>query len=1115
MPSENACVSKCCRMLRGFTGRIILFLIIFLFSLKASSQDMFIPDGEHENVSFETVPVKVLLKGFNYFYLDVVYGSNNRLYVNFSELMNILEIPCNQVSEIEGYSGFLNNENTRYSVSLKSKEVRIGEKKYNAEDFLVKESGILYTESSFMSHFGLTMKFDFKTMSLNLEPSFELPAIKRQRLENQRKNLLKLRGENVTDTVLKRYYHLFRPGAADWAVSSTQTTKGSVDNQFRLGLGAEVLYGDADVSIDYNDRFNFDRRQIRYRWRWVDNDNKLIRQAQAGRINDRTIAFLNAPVIGALVSNSPVTLRKTLGSYNVSDRTEPGWIVELYINNLLTAVTKADETGLFSFIVPVVYGNTSLRLKYCGPQGEERTEEKILNIPFSFTPKGEIDYTISGGVLQDGQSTTFGKGRLNYGITPFFTVGTGMEYLSSISTGKYIPFISSSIQPFRRLILDLQYAHGVNTSFIADYNIRKNIFLDLTYIKNREGQRATLYNYLEERSVKLTFPFKNKFFSGFSKISFSEFVYEDFNYNNANLYFSGYYRQLTAGLSSQLNWNRGIESYNMTELFLAYRFRNGFAIKPSARHSFSENKPISVRLDLEKSFPGSFLTLSAEKNLMFNDFLFNLNLRYDFKFARTSYSVSQRKGYTSFSESAQGSFAFGAGNGKPFISKNSSVGKGGILFYPFLDLNLNGIYDKDEKLVKVRSVRFQSGVVDLSSEDTVIRISGLNAFRYYTAEFRDNDLGNISWRFCKKTYSILVDPDQYKRVFIPVIPVGEVNGWIYLNDNELNGAGRIMLEILNAKDSVKVGETMSDPDGYFSYVGLRAGDYLLRMNPDQLRRLGYHPDSVLRKFRIITKEEGDIVEGEDFILSHIVDNQIIYKNDSQSDTHVMKQVYPADIKAGDNHDTRFDTLAKPFTNQMVYINTDSLSGKTDAPGLFLQVGAFRNKALAERLLEKLSSLKAQKVEIIREDGFHKVRISGFVDKEDIGRMVPEFRNAGVDDFWIVPSEFIIYHDIKPVNTLPVIDVCPGQKVGIRPAPSIGEPTICIRVAVFESRWRAEYARKRISLKLDQPAEVLDRYDQYWTVIPGFYKPQETYRFYPELAGLGYPGVSLFDLRSVK
>jgi hypothetical protein len=237
-----------------------------------------------------------------------------------------------------------------------------------------------------------------------------------------------------------------------------------------------------------------------------------------------------------------------------------------------------------------------------------------------------------------------------------------------------------------------------------------------------------------------------------------------------------------------------------------------------------------------------------------------------------------------------------------------------------------------------------------------------------------------------------VDPEQYKRVFIPVIPVGEVNGMIYLNDTELNGEGRIMLEFLNAKDSVKVGETMSDPDGYFSYVGLKAGDYLMKINSDQLKKLGYNPDSAFRKLTVIPKEDGDIIEGKDFILYEKSLNE--NGNSVFQTTKIGALIEHEGTQSDTRLDTKSSTKDQAAVTQMTYVNTDSLNGKVENAGLFLQVGAFRNKALAERLLEKLSSLTGQKVEIIREDGFHKVRISGFVDKEDIGRMV---RSSGTPE----------------------------------------------------------------------------------------------------------------------
>ena len=49
--------------------------------------------------------------------------------------------------------------------------------------------------------------------------------------------------------------------------------------------------------------------------------------------------------------------------------------------------------------------------------GEERTEERTINIPYSILPAKESEYILSAGVLQDSTSSRFAKGELNYGIT--------------------------------------------------------------------------------------------------------------------------------------------------------------------------------------------------------------------------------------------------------------------------------------------------------------------------------------------------------------------------------------------------------------------------------------------------------------------------------------------------------------------------------------------------------------------------------------------------------------------------------------------------------------------------------------------------------------------------
>jgi len=41
-------------------------------------------------------------------------------------------------------------------------------------------------------------------------------------------------------------------------------------------------------------------------------------------------------------------------------------------------------------------------------------------------------------------------------------------------------------------------------------------------------------------------------------------------------------------------------------------------------------------------------------------------------------------------------------------------------------------------------------------------------------------------------------------------------------------------------------------------------------------------------------------------------------------------------------------------------------------------------------------------------------------------------------------------------------------------------------------------------------EIIPEYDYYRVIVTGFYTREETYRFYPELAGLGYDKIYLIE-----
>jgi hypothetical protein len=848
----------------------VLWILLLLFSVSVSdvkAQDIFVDEKEVPAFVYDEIPVNVIVEGVGSYYLEVIYTNSGLLYINIEELFHTLNIPCKIGQRGDSLGGFIENESKPFMIDYIQGRVKVGSRTIIPSNGLVKESGALFMESSlFADAFGIIMTFNYRSLSINLKTNFELPILKQMRIDKMRNNLSKVRHMVIADTVVNRNYHLFKVGTLDWLVSSTQTWNGQPDNHLRLGIGTELFYGEADVSVDYYNKQKFDNRWVQYLWRWVDNDKKIVRQAQAGKISNQTISYISAPVVGAVIRNSPTTVRKATGYYTISEVTEPNWTVELYINNVLVDYTQADASGSYTFKVPIVYGYTTLKLKYYGLQGEERTEERTMNVPYSVMPVNEFEYGLSAGVVQDSSHSRFGRADFNYGVSRLLTVGGGLEYLSSITTGAYIPFVKATLQPFSSLTLNAEYAYGVSTRALLNYNFGKNAVLEIDYANYVDGQRATIFNANEERKIKLSVPFRYKKINGFFKLDYSQMIYSEFYYNQGNAMVSAYYNQFSANTSLQMNWVGQKTPFITNEMSVSYRMRNGFIVRPSARYNISENSIMSCKAEIEKRISKAYLLLSYEQYFTMKDHYVNLTFRYDLPFARASASVAQSRNKVMTSGSAQGSLAFG-GDKYTHVSNNSSVSKGGILLYPFLDLNRNGVFDKGEHMVKLNTVKLSGGRAIYNEKDSIVRIPDLNAFISYTIEFSDKDLESISWRFKNKIYSILVDPNQFKRVDVPVLSVGEVSGMTYIDkNNELKGLGRIILKFLDKSSNIEVAQTLSESDGYVYYLGLEPGDYVACIDSAQLSNLGFTVDPPCREFTIKTSEDGDIVGGLDFIL---------------------------------------------------------------------------------------------------------------------------------------------------------------------------------------------------------------------------------------------------------
>lgn len=995
---------------------IFLFLCFLpLFDLKA--QDSYAAETDISSFSYDEIPVLVMVEGYRHFYVNAVYANNDLLYVNVADLFQTLEIQCIVGQKGETVSGFIENESRTYIIDYNQRQIRVGSKVISTNNGMITEMGALYMELPlFAEAFGINMTFNYRALTIILKPDFELPVIKQLRLEKMRSNMTKITGKEIADTVVQRNYHLFRFGMVDWSVASNQITNGPTDNRFSLGIGTELLYGEADISVNYYDRQEFDSRQLYYIWRWVDNDKKIIKQAQLGRISNQTISFINAPVIGAVVRNSPTTVRKASGYYTISEYTEPNWTVELYINNVMIDFTKADASGLYVFKVPNVYGYTTLKLKFYGPLGEERTEERTMNVPYTVMPAHEFEYSIAAGMLQDSVLSRFGRVEFNYGVNRIITVGGGLEYLSSIPNDPFIPFVNTTIQPYSKLTFTGEYAHGVKARGLLDYYFWKDALFEIDYTKYKEGQLATRFNALEERKAKLSIPFRYKKISVFTKLEYTQLVYKKINYNLASVIVSAYYKQYSASSSTQINWIDNKSSYATSDLSLSCRLGKGFTIRPSARYNVSESNFISYKAALEKSIPKGYFTIAYERNVLYNDNFISLNFRYDLSFARTNFSASHSRGKTYTSESAQGSLAFGSGNKHVHAGKNSSVGKGGISLYPFLDLNHNGIFDDGERMVKITSVKVMGSKAIFNKNDSIIRIPDLYAFTYCIVEINDNDLENIAWRFKNKKYQVLIDPNQFKRIDIPVISIGEANGMVYMNkDNELKGIGRIQVKFYDRTNMALVAETLSESDGYISSLGFQEGEYVARIDSVQLNNLGLRADPYEKTFAIQSTAEGDIVEGIDFVLTEAEALQISVI-DSLPIALNMDTLNEQPLYSHENIEATYEATQIPVIDSLpIVLNIDTLNEQAlysheniettwvwgticTTPGnYYVQCGAFQDKSNALRMAKKIALLTHNVVGITLFHDLYKVQVGCVNSKSEADEIKTEMIEKGAYD----------------------------------------------------------------------------------------------------------------------
>ena len=145
--------------------------------------------------------------------------------------------------------------------------------------------------------------------------------------------------------------------------------------------------------------------------------------------------------------------------------------------------------------------------------------------------------------------------------------------------------------------------------------------------------------------------------------------------------------------------------------------------------------------------------------------------------------------------------------------------------------------------------------------------------------------------------------------------------------------------------------------------------------------------------------------------------------------------------------------------------------------------------------------------------------------EAIRDLDPEYGSLGMEDEWVVravtpvveePAEperkepvIVTKVPVMPESSVSVVEESPAGFV-LEDRPAFTEPSVALQVAIYHRESQALKAQRRIMTKLNLPVDIVKQFDYYHVIVTGFYSREETFPYYPELAEIGYPGVTLIE-----
>jgi hypothetical protein len=769
-------------------------------------------------------------------------------------------------------SGHLSDKSQTCSIDLTSlRVVTPGADRHLLPSEFSYDGGDLYLRLDlYKEFFGLEMQFDFSLLRVLLPLRDDLPAFQKIKREHQRDKLERQQKalRDVLDLPRQRSY--VKGGVLDWRVSASPV--GGSGQYYDYSLGGMLLGGDLSVQGGGSTTETFDPNQFQYRWHYFFDNSKYFTQADVGEFY--TGGSLAKGLRGVKITNEPQVQRRYFQTLNLSDSLGDGWEVELYVDNRLVDYAVTGPQGRYDFAVDVVYGASDIVVKMYGPNGELRTSERNMRVPYNLIPKGELEYTAAVG---EGMGRYEDRGYLQssayYGVLKRLTTGASVDMpLGSREDDQF----SGSLEATFQAATALTFGGSVspNNSIVFDGNFSQPSFINVSAGYARYFENPVINPTLQKQRLHLSLSAPLRVGSHYMGLRYflSRDEFEGFQTTNMNyglsasiqpfyVNYNGRYKILTSPsrhsseLASQLIATVGLYSW----------FRPQFRID----YNHTENSLTRYGVFLSKRlFRTGQMSLSFERNVQasLNQFMVTFNFYTSFVEVSSRTMVSGDR--VSMSQIQHGSARFDQDSKRLIFDRRTGVGYGSAVVRPFFDANYNGVFDSHEQVLSGLRAKIAGAAGKPMGDNNVFYYDRLRPYDNYVVQIDEYSLDNPLLKPSNENYRVTLNPNVVTAIDVPIVSASEINGSVVraTPGGGTTGVSGVKVVIINTSRDILT-EVSTFVDGEYYYLGLLPGTYRAYVDPGQLQRLGYvcEPESV--SFEIKPREGGEVIDNIHFTLS--------------------------------------------------------------------------------------------------------------------------------------------------------------------------------------------------------------------------------------------------------